>query len=347
MSPTSFAAAATGTDAVLDLFVGDRPGPSYPLSTDRPNTIGRSSDADITIADRLVSRLHATIRPDPSGWTIADLGSRNGTRLDGVTITEATLQPGAVIGIGTHSLLFRSPRARAVLAAPNGWRVRFVTPLAELVGSALGAQTGPAEQMTRFLAATRLLGCHGSGDVATTVVELVVANCAVAGAAWLPAAATTESVAAEPAGEVLTGLIEGALRQAIVSCGSVVCLSPERPTASDGGVGDLVCVPVGPGPDGLLAIRATESPLRSSDLDFLAVVASLAAARHDTGPTGAGPADKAAFVAACPDLEITAWERVLIGEAIRRHGGNVGAAARALGLSRATLYRRLGSGRQG
>ena len=38
-------------------------------------------------------------------------------------------------------------------------------------------------------------------------------------------------------------------------------------------------------------------------------------------------------------------EQVLIQQALLDSGGNIGAAARALGMSRATLYRRLGKGR--
>lgn len=343
MPLTSLAAAVPRTEAVLDLFVGDQPGASFALSPDRPTTIGRSGDADITIADRLVSRLHAAVRPDPSGWTITDLGSRNGTRLDGLAVSEAALHPGAVIGIGTHSLLFRAPRPRPALTVPSAWRVRFVVPLAELVGSALGEHTGPAEQMTRFLAATRLLACPGPGDVATTLVELVVAHCAVAGAAWLPAESSGEAVTAEPDGDVVTGVLDEALRREIGACGGVVGLAPDRSPAVDDDAGDLVCLPVGPGPRGLLAVRAIESPLRRSDLDFLAILASLAGARREAPPATTAPADKGAFIAACPNLEITVWERALINEALRRNDGNVGTAARALGVSRATLYRRLGS----
>ena len=83
-------------DAVLELVVGDRAGPAFPLPTDRATTLGRSADADIPLGDRLVSRLHASVRLEPSGWTLRDLGSRNGTRLDGVTVASAQLHPGAV-----------------------------------------------------------------------------------------------------------------------------------------------------------------------------------------------------------------------------------------------------------
>jgi serine phosphatase RsbU (regulator of sigma subunit)/pSer/pThr/pTyr-binding forkhead associated (FHA) protein len=48
--------------------------------------IGRSSRADLALADRAMSREHARIRKDDDGWSLEDLGSHNGTRLNEVPI---------------------------------------------------------------------------------------------------------------------------------------------------------------------------------------------------------------------------------------------------------------------
>ena len=46
-------------------------------------TIGRSRECDIVLADTNVSRRHAELRPLGDGWTITDLGSTNGVRVNG------------------------------------------------------------------------------------------------------------------------------------------------------------------------------------------------------------------------------------------------------------------------
>ncbi|HVW18961.1 MAG TPA: DUF3662 and FHA domain-containing protein [Solirubrobacteraceae bacterium] len=64
--------------------------------------VGRSRDCDIVLSDANVSRRHAEIRPAGAGWTIADLGSTNGVRVNGHEVTGATeIAPGDHIALGT------------------------------------------------------------------------------------------------------------------------------------------------------------------------------------------------------------------------------------------------------
>ena len=51
-------------------------------------TIGRTHDCDLRIADLSVSRLHAQLERGEDGWLLADLGSHNGTRVNGWRIRE-------------------------------------------------------------------------------------------------------------------------------------------------------------------------------------------------------------------------------------------------------------------
>jgi pSer/pThr/pTyr-binding forkhead associated (FHA) protein len=72
-------------------------------------TIGRSRDCDVVLADSNVSRKHAEIRPRGDGWTICDLGSTNGVRVNGRTAPAHDPQPvssGDRLEIGTVNATF-------------------------------------------------------------------------------------------------------------------------------------------------------------------------------------------------------------------------------------------------
>ncbi|HLK45986.1 MAG TPA: DUF3662 and FHA domain-containing protein, partial [Acidimicrobiales bacterium] len=69
--------------------------------------IGRSSDSDIVVASQEVSRRHAQVRPEASGWVVVDLDSTNGVRVNGYPVSGAArLAGGDVIGIGSVDLTF-------------------------------------------------------------------------------------------------------------------------------------------------------------------------------------------------------------------------------------------------
>jgi ABC-type multidrug transport system ATPase subunit len=65
--------------------------------------IGRAGDNDLVVDDLVVSRRHAELRALADGtYEIADLGSHNGTYLNGQPVTRALIGPGDIVGIG-HS----------------------------------------------------------------------------------------------------------------------------------------------------------------------------------------------------------------------------------------------------
>ena len=81
-------------------------GQSFPIGAGGV-VIGRSADADVVIPAQEVSRRHAEIRPDAGGWTLFDLDSTNGVRVNGRAIgPSARLSSGDVIGIGAVELVF-------------------------------------------------------------------------------------------------------------------------------------------------------------------------------------------------------------------------------------------------
>jgi hypothetical protein len=76
------------------------------LLTGPVTVIGRGSDADIIVEDTGVSRRHVEIRLTQDGPIVTDLGSTNGTFVEGHRITNALLVDGNTITIGRTQLVF-------------------------------------------------------------------------------------------------------------------------------------------------------------------------------------------------------------------------------------------------
>jgi len=82
-------------------------GSRLPL-TDGVFSIGRLPDCDLTIDDALASRRHAEIRPEPDGYRLVDLGSLNGTTVNGAKVSEHLLADGDLIGIAAVAIRFEA-----------------------------------------------------------------------------------------------------------------------------------------------------------------------------------------------------------------------------------------------
>ncbi len=373
--------------ATVVLQIAGRPGPAFRLDPAGDNVLGRGTGSLVALADRLASRQHAAIRFDPEAatWLLRDLGSRNGTWLDGLRITAALLAPGSQIRIGTTELLFQPLAAEPLRPpAPTAHRVVRRGPPPELEGIALSRSGSGGDDarwpMLLYQAGIRLLSAGSRRDVVCTTLELAAELTAAASFAWLEPAAdgSPTSVCIVPPGSGLVARVVGSA-WADAAAGLAVWLAAE--TTGDG---DLACVPLADG-GRVRAVLVAAGSIRSADFDLLLSLASLAAAalagreRGDLRPADAPafaattglleesggneiepPVDGtialsvaelellrggrlADWLATAETLELETWERLLAIEALRRTGGSVSEAAALLGVSRATLYRRLGA----
>ncbi len=80
-------------------------GDVFPLR-DGDVSIGRESSNDLCITDAALSRRHCLLMPKSEQFAIRDLGSRNGTRVNGVPVDEQLLSHGDQIAIGSSLLIF-------------------------------------------------------------------------------------------------------------------------------------------------------------------------------------------------------------------------------------------------
>jgi hypothetical protein len=103
---TRMGLASTGAELVV---LDDSGKPKEKISITRtPVVIGRLSTSDIVLADSNVSRRHAELKKDGDRWVIVDLGSTNGTVVNGKLAREHTLKDGDKISFGTSELQFKT-----------------------------------------------------------------------------------------------------------------------------------------------------------------------------------------------------------------------------------------------
>jgi hypothetical protein len=86
----------------------------YTLETDR-TTVGKAPENDLALADDpTTSHLHAMLERFPAGWCVTDLGSSNGTWVNGERIwASRRLRHGDEVRVGQTRLIFRDPLAQA------------------------------------------------------------------------------------------------------------------------------------------------------------------------------------------------------------------------------------------
>ncbi|MHC4919799.1 MAG: FHA domain-containing protein [Planctomycetota bacterium] len=98
------------TDYVLEILDGDSAGDIFEL-TGATTSIGRRSSNDIVLNDEKVSGRHAEVVQEEDHFLLKDLGSTNGTLMDGRPITEVVLSPNDIVRVGRLRVAFKEKGA--------------------------------------------------------------------------------------------------------------------------------------------------------------------------------------------------------------------------------------------
>lgn len=77
------------------------------LLKDQPVILGRGTTADFRLKDQTASREHAMLQPVDGGWRLRDLGSKSGSRINGIQVESAVLESGQRIRLGATELVFK------------------------------------------------------------------------------------------------------------------------------------------------------------------------------------------------------------------------------------------------
>lgn len=118
-----------GPLATFGVAAGPRYGEQIPVPAPVVS-VGRGADADVVIDDDSVSALHARLEFDLGAWRITDLGSTNGTAIEGVKLAPNVPTPlpyGAAVRFGGVKLHFREVESADLAAA----RAAYVPPAKE------------------------------------------------------------------------------------------------------------------------------------------------------------------------------------------------------------------------
>ena len=149
-------------------------------------TIGRSARSDVCIPDAFASRLHAEVRKEGESFWLQDLGSANGTRLNGIPVAATVpLFPGSEVQIGETKIIFegdsQTPKSISSTLISEGTNLLDPsktisltarrTPTIEILDDSLSSRSGLLGLISKVGVA--LLSSSGLDDTLNQVASLV------------------------------------------------------------------------------------------------------------------------------------------------------------------------------
>ncbi len=109
------------------------------IELNRPTTsVGRGADQMLVIADIAVSRRHLQIQMTPTGYRMQDMGSPNGTMVNGKRVAEVQLMDGDQIELGNSLLRFEHPPSRPQPEAPPPVAPAYAPPMQQPMQQPMG-----------------------------------------------------------------------------------------------------------------------------------------------------------------------------------------------------------------
>jgi pSer/pThr/pTyr-binding forkhead associated (FHA) protein len=92
----------------IELVLVTQDGEQRPFAVSRARIIGRDEDCDLRVPVAEVSREHCRVEPNANGGlTVEDLGSSNGTYINGLQVDEADMTAGDVLKVGPAFMVLR------------------------------------------------------------------------------------------------------------------------------------------------------------------------------------------------------------------------------------------------
>lgn len=354
----------------LTVTTGDWSGRAFLLDPGGENRIGRSTDCAIQLVDPLCSRVHAILVQDEKHWWVRDRNSRNGTFVNGRAIREAMVRERDLVRVGSTEFAFhQSPEPPAEAPAPATPRQTIVqevkveaAPLGMADPSELPDSDRVRDLLLLYQLSIRLVGTASASQGVRAALDLLKGRTRATLTAFLHVVDGQTSGPPIVADDDSNGLeISAAFSNLAAVERRAVWTASRRAAPGKAAVRaiDALCVPaVHQGQVlGVFHVYREQENFQQAHFDFAISVANITAmvlARADGKAEAPPPAAQPDFVpllgGATPapglaplgdDLRIEFWERRLIAAALERSGGNVPAAAKLLGIGRATLYRKI------